>query len=318
MPRTSPPRATPAPPMAPSRSRRRGAFSIPPSTRPTPNASTSCVPCSRCRPISSPAFPASRRCRSAPMSSSASSPCTSSRRTIRRPRTRFCRNGSGPPSSRSTTPRSPPMPATSESPASPTARRSRTNCNAPSRCPPARPTIPISTRTPRICRPTSRPAKQLGAEGAPSLWNPVPPYARLYLATAKNGLKAGTQISRCWQIYKLTQQLNAQWQAKLRAVGSVFANYMLVGTQWGAAVEAPHPPTTPPGAVPGLPVEQRAGDLSADLFPAGRRLQYGLVHFLPWRRDIHGQFGVEQSQLPARPDHAHRHAASPWIPPHHL
>ena len=81
-------------------------------------------------------------------------------------------------------------------------------------------------------------------------WNPVQPYAKLFLATAKNGMKAGTQITRCWQVYKLTQQLNAQWQAKLRAAGSVFANYMLIGTQWGAKVEATNPSTYPAGAVP--------------------------------------------------------------------
>ena len=55
---------------------------------------------------------------------------------------------------------------------------------------------------------------------------------------------------RCWQVYKLTQQLNAQWQAKLRAVGSVFANYMLIGTQWGGNVEPTFPPPGPPDVVP--------------------------------------------------------------------
>lgn len=77
------------------------------------------------------------------------------------------------------------------------------------------------------------------------LWEPTQPYAKPYLY---NG-KYGTQITRCWQIYGLTRQLNAQWQRKIRDSGSVLHNYMLIGTQWGANVE-PTPGTIANGAVP--------------------------------------------------------------------
>jgi hypothetical protein len=100
--------------------------------------------------------------------------------------------------------------------------------------------------------PTNQPpALLLG--GKSFLWNPVPPYAKSFLTTAKDGTRVGTQISRCWAIYTLTQQLNAQWQAKLRSVGSVFANYMLVGTQWGAALESATPPAPPVGPTDAVP-----------------------------------------------------------------
>ncbi len=84
------------------------------------------------------------------------------------------------------------------------------------------------------------------------LWNPVPPYAKRYLTPVAAGstIAVGTQISRCWGIYKLTQQLNSQWQKQLRAVNSVFANYMLVGTQWGASIEGGTPPPGPQDAAP--------------------------------------------------------------------
>jgi hypothetical protein len=75
-------------------------------------------------------------------------------------------------------------------------------------------------------------------------WNGSPPYGKAYLQTVPGSArKAGSQITRCWQIYQITQKLNAQWQGQLKAIGSVFANYMLVGTQWGAAIE----PRSSPG-----------------------------------------------------------------------
>ena len=84
------------------------------------------------------------------------------------------------------------------------------------------------------------------------LWNPTPPYAKNYLTPTGAGAKTfvGTQVTRCWQIYKLTQQLNSQWQQKLRAINSVFANYMLIGTQWGTSIEGGTPSPGPEDAAP--------------------------------------------------------------------
>jgi hypothetical protein len=80
-------------------------------------------------------------------------------------------------------------------------------------------------------------------------WNPRPPFA-------KGGTTAATelpQVVRCWEIYPTTAQLNGQWQKALGAVGSVFQNYMLIGTQWGGDVEPPAPPNpVPADAVPGM------------------------------------------------------------------
>jgi hypothetical protein len=97
---------------------------------------------------------------------------------------------------------------------------------------------------------TNQPAQVRSGDQA-YLWNPVKPYAKNYLMpAASGGWQVGTQISRCWQLYKLTAALNSQWQAQLRAVGSVFANYMLIGTQWGANLEQANPPIGPTDAAP--------------------------------------------------------------------
>jgi hypothetical protein len=82
------------------------------------------------------------------------------------------------------------------------------------------------------------------------LWNATPPYAKKYLTSVPDKAVVGTQISRCWGIYPLTQQLNAQWQAKLREAGSVFANYMLIGTQWGTSIEGGGQAPGPEDAAP--------------------------------------------------------------------
>jgi hypothetical protein len=80
-------------------------------------------------------------------------------------------------------------------------------------------------------------------------WNPRRPFA-------KGGTTAATampQAVRCWEIYPTTDQLNGQWRKALGAVGSVFRNYMLIGTQWGGKVEPPTPPNpVPADAVPGM------------------------------------------------------------------
>lgn len=82
-------------------------------------------------------------------------------------------------------------------------------------------------------------------------WNGAAPYGKDYLqAVPGSTLKAGSQITRCFQIFKLTQQINQQWQAQLRTIGSVFANYMLIGTQWGASLEPAFPSEGPTDAAP--------------------------------------------------------------------
>jgi hypothetical protein len=89
---------------------------------------------------------------------------------------------------------------------------------------------------------TTNQAPTAASSGAQFAWNSAQPYAKGYLTNAKYG----TQIARCWRNYYLTDNLNRQWQAKLTSVNSVFRNYMLIGTQWGANVE----PITPPPSLP--------------------------------------------------------------------
>ncbi|HEX4301176.1 MAG TPA: hypothetical protein VHZ78_00175 [Rhizomicrobium sp.] len=84
-------------------------------------------------------------------------------------------------------------------------------------------------------------------------WNPTQPFAKNYLTgvTVPGGTRQiGTQISRCWAIYALTQDLNTQWRDQLRKIGSVFANYMLVGTQWGGVITNTPSPQVPNSVVP--------------------------------------------------------------------
>lgn len=115
---------------------------------------------------------------------------------------------------------------------------------------------------------TNQPAaKLLGAKAF--MWSPKQPYAATYLVPSKNAGRVGTQATRCWQIYRLTRQLNAQWQQKLKDVQSVFANYMLVGTQWGASTEATNPATFPRGAVPAFLSNTTLETYLQNYFPAG-------------------------------------------------
>lgn len=91
------------------------------------------------------------------------------------------------------------------------------------------------------------------SSGTPYSWNPTEPYAKPYLTTTKSQgqtVTVGTQISRCWNIYALTGQLNAQWRGELAKIGSVFQNYMLVGTQWGTSITNTPDPKVPGNAVP--------------------------------------------------------------------
>ena len=41
-----------------------------------------------------------------------------------------------------------------------------------------------------------------------------------------------TQVQRAYPVYYCTEELNQLWQNKLKSIGSVFANYKLVGSQW--------------------------------------------------------------------------------------
>ena len=74
-------------------------------------------------------------------------------------------------------------------------------------------------------------------------WNTKAPYASLYAESipgeAGNQNIFGTQVTRTFPIYFCTEQLNAIWQSKLSAVGSVFANYKLIGSQWMVPLDAP-------------------------------------------------------------------------------
>ena len=79
-------------------------------------------------------------------------------------------------------------------------------------------------------------------------WNRTQPYAKgnTSLETAM------PQATRCFSIYKTTDQLNKQWQSALAAVGAPLQFYMLVGTQWGANVEPAEGQLLPSDAVPAM------------------------------------------------------------------
>ena len=80
-------------------------------------------------------------------------------------------------------------------------------------------------------------------------WSSAQPFAGAY-QHAPGGLSP--QAVRCWKVYSLTEDLNAAWRSELRKANSVFANYMLIGTQWGANVEPEANGYLPLNAVPGL------------------------------------------------------------------
>jgi len=84
-------------------------------------------------------------------------------------------------------------------------------------------------------------------------WSPTQPFAKAYLVTSTSRgrpVTVGTQITRCWQIYSLTSDLNLQWRSQLRNIGSVFQNYVLVGTQWGGDTTNTPNPKIPSAGVP--------------------------------------------------------------------
>ena len=91
--------------------------------------------------------------------------------------------------------------------------------------------------------PPNTPPKLKGQDTA-FIWERQPPYAAAYLTTPGGDACTGdpsqccgTQVSHCWAVYTLTQKLNADWQARLAQIGSVFANYYLIGTNWGGSIE---------------------------------------------------------------------------------
>ena len=86
------------------------------------------------------------------------------------------------------------------------------------------------------------------------IWERQAPFAGAYTTSVgAQGSGAtqqcGTQVARCWQVYELTQDLNTAWTAKLAAINSVFANYTLIGTNWGASIE-PEPGKLDNSSVP--------------------------------------------------------------------
>ncbi len=89
---------------------------------------------------------------------------------------------------------------------------------------------------------------QQSSSGPRFAWNSTRPFAKNYLVPP--GSRFGTQVSRCWAVYSLTDELNRQWRGELAKVGSVFQNYMLVGTQWGASITSTPDPKVPSNAVP--------------------------------------------------------------------
>lgn len=79
-------------------------------------------------------------------------------------------------------------------------------------------------------------------------WNTKAPFASGNTTAAT----ANPQVARCFSIYPTTAQINAQWQSALAAVKTPLQNYMLIGTQWGAAVEPREGNPLPDDAVPAM------------------------------------------------------------------
>lgn len=64
-------------------------------------------------------------------------------------------------------------------------------------------------------------------------WADRAPFAR----DTSGRIAAGAQVVRCWDIFESTKAANERWHSKLR--GTVWANYMLVSTQWRGAAKSP-------------------------------------------------------------------------------
>ncbi|MBD1365105.1 hypothetical protein IDJ77_14885 [Mucilaginibacter sp. ZT4R22] len=92
------------------------------------------------------------------------------------------------------------------------------------------------------CTPNA-PADTIKGDNQQYLWEPNMPYARDY-ATGSPGQQSkrdsfGTQAMRVYPVYRYTELVNQQWQAKLK--GTVWANYKLIGTQWEQSEIHPGP-----------------------------------------------------------------------------
>ena len=92
--------------------------------------------------------------------------------------------------------------------------------------------------------------KSKGLLGQPTQfpWNRTAPYAKGNTTVET----AMPQATRCFSIYKTTDQLNKQWQTALAAIKAPLQYYMLVGTQWGASVEPAEGQILPVDAVPAM------------------------------------------------------------------
>ncbi|MGD1880299.1 MAG: hypothetical protein ACFB13_22700 [Kiloniellaceae bacterium] len=64
-------------------------------------------------------------------------------------------------------------------------------------------------------------------------WAAAPPYAQI----AGQPARRGSQLVRCWKIFESTAAVNRRWQRRL--AGTVWANYMLISTQWRGADKSP-------------------------------------------------------------------------------
>ncbi|MES2133116.1 MAG: hypothetical protein V4506_12290 [Bacteroidota bacterium] len=65
------------------------------------------------------------------------------------------------------------------------------------------------------------------------IWQTTKPYAKAYAVDGKYG----TQAVRSNPVYAPTEAVNQVWQKALRNMGSVFANYRLIGSQWSVVSE---------------------------------------------------------------------------------
>lgn len=94
------------------------------------------------------------------------------------------------------------------------------------------------------CKSNIEPTATKTSSGSSYFWAMQPPYAADYMTTLANGQKVGSQVVRCYKPYSSANTVTGMYQAKLKAAGSVFANYRLIGTQWAQqqASVMPYPP----------------------------------------------------------------------------
>ena len=72
------------------------------------------------------------------------------------------------------------------------------------------------------CTPNTPP---IGGKNQLFIWDTLPPYAKFYTTGGY-----GTQVIRTNPVFRFTDTVNSNWQAKLK--NTVWANYRLIGTQW--------------------------------------------------------------------------------------